>query len=245
MSLQQQISEEYSQFTSDNIDIWIKDTIYKETILTAKAANLPAGFVSSIRIEKKGTLNYVLVNDWQKDGEPLAIFFNYGTVDHYIQPKPGGTLTFSGEGSHGSAIHFKSSQKKDHSGTTKFSKGHYVSGLPKTEAMENGYRIGQQKLQKRIAKEYKKFSSSISAKHKDNPEYHKDFCCTMHVAGLPRHPATKEEMMPTPYQLEFVEAVIAAVTNPGSMSDSDWKRLHHMFHILKDVRWDLLKLYCA
>ena len=40
-------------------------------------------------------------------------------------------------------------------------------------------------------------------------------------------------MIPTPYQLEFVEAVIAAVTNPGDMSDSDWKRLHHMFHILK------------
>ena len=84
MSLQQQISEEYSQFTSDNIDTWIKETILKETILAAKAANLPEGFVSSIRIEKKGTLNYVLVNDWQKDGEPLAIYFNYGTVDHYI-----------------------------------------------------------------------------------------------------------------------------------------------------------------
>ena len=55
----------------------------------------------------------------------------------------------------------------------------------------------------------------------------------MHVAGLPRHPATKEEMIPTPYQLEFVEAVIKAVTNPGSMSEKDWKRLHHMFHILK------------
>ena len=50
------------------------------------------------------------------------------------------------------------------------------------------------------------------------------FCCSMHVAGLPRHPATKEEMLPTPYQLKFVEAVIKAVTNPGSMSEKDWKR---------------------
>ena len=166
MSLQQQISEEYSQFTSDNIDTWIKETILKETILAAKAANLPEGFVSSIRIEKKGTLNYVLVNDWQKDGEPLAIYFNYGTVDHYIKPKPGDTLAFSGEGTHGSAIYFKSSNKKDHGNTTKFSKGHYVSGLPKTEAMENGYRIGQQKMQQKITKEYRKFSSIVSSKYK-------------------------------------------------------------------------------
>ena len=70
-------------------------------------------------------------------------------------------------------------------------------------------------------------------KHEINPDYRNDFCCTTHVAGLPVHPATKKEMPPTPYQLEFVNKVIKTVTNPGSMSDEDWKRLHHMFHILK------------
>ena len=70
-------------------------------------------------------------------------------------------------------------------------------------------------------------------KHETNPEYWKDFCCTQHVAGLPRHPATKKEMPPTPYQLEFVNAVIKEVTNPGTMSDEDWARIHHMFHVSK------------
>lgn len=70
-------------------------------------------------------------------------------------------------------------------------------------------------------------------KHETNPEYWNDFCCTMHVAGLPRHPATKKEMPPTPYQLEFVNEVLKAVTNPGTMSDEDWARMFHKFHISK------------
>jgi len=70
-------------------------------------------------------------------------------------------------------------------------------------------------------------------KHETNEQYYNDFCCTQHVAGLPTHPATKKEMPPTLYQLEFVNKVIQSVTNPGDMSDDDWKRLHHMFHIVK------------
>lgn len=70
-------------------------------------------------------------------------------------------------------------------------------------------------------------------KHETNPNYHKDFCCTQHVARLPIHPATKKEMPPTPYQLEFVRAIMKSVTKPESMSKDEWDRLEHMFHILK------------
>jgi len=70
-------------------------------------------------------------------------------------------------------------------------------------------------------------------KHLTNDSYYNDFCCTMHVSGLPVHPATKKEMPPTPYQLEFIEAVFQAVTKPESMTQDDWDRLEHMFHILK------------
>ena len=70
-------------------------------------------------------------------------------------------------------------------------------------------------------------------KHKHNPEYHLDWCCMTHVVGLPRHAATKEEMPLTPFQVECVMEIIKAVTNPGTMSDADWKRIHHLFHILK------------
>jgi len=70
-------------------------------------------------------------------------------------------------------------------------------------------------------------------KHETNLEYWNDFCCTQHVAGLPRHPSTKKEMPPTPYQLEFVNEVINAVTKPEGITQEDWDRLYHKFHILK------------
>ncbi len=40
-------------------------------------------------------------------------------------------------------------------------------------------------------------------------------------------------MPPTPYQLEFVEAVMKAVTKPQQMTQDDWARLEHMFHVVK------------
>ena len=73
-----------------------------------------------------------------------------------------------------------------------------------------------------------------SHKHETNPEYYwKDFCCTTHIAGLPRHPATKKEMPPTPYQLEFVNEVIRLVTRPEGYTQEGWDRLAHKFHISK------------
>lgn len=45
--------------------------------------------------------------------------------------------------------------------------------------------------------------------HKKDVNYqHTAKCCTTHIVGLPRHPATNEEMPPTPYQLDLVTKVI-------------------------------------
>jgi len=70
-------------------------------------------------------------------------------------------------------------------------------------------------------------------KHLTNPDYNLDFCCLTHVVGLPKHPATKLEMPLTPYQIEFFQAVLKAVTNPGHMTKEEWSRLAHLFHLLK------------
>jgi hypothetical protein len=70
-------------------------------------------------------------------------------------------------------------------------------------------------------------------KHETNPDYSKDYCCLTHVVGLPRHPATQKEMALTPYQVDFFNQVMKAVSNPGEMSDEDWERYHHAFHVLK------------
>jgi len=70
--------------------------------------------------------------------------------------------------------------------------------------------------------------------HKENPDYQKECtCCLTHIVGLPRHPATKEEMPLTPYQVDFFEQILKAVAHPEGMTEDDWKRLHHMFHVNK------------
>jgi len=69
--------------------------------------------------------------------------------------------------------------------------------------------------------------------HLMDPHYQEKYCCLTHVVGLPRHPATKLEMPLTEFQVEFFEAVMKEVTNPGKVSDIDWRRMHHAFHVLK------------
>ncbi len=45
--------------------------------------------------------------------------------------------------------------------------------------------------------------------HKEDPDYkHTARCCTTHIIGLPRHPATNEEMPLTPYQIDLANKVI-------------------------------------
>ena len=50
--------------------------------------------------------------------------------------------------------------------------------------------------------------------HLTNPDYSSQFCCLTHVVGLPRHPATNEEMPLTPYQIDFVNRIIDATKAP-------------------------------
>ncbi len=69
--------------------------------------------------------------------------------------------------------------------------------------------------------------------HEINQNYKDIGCCLTHTVGLPKHPATQLEMPLTPYQVDFVKQVIKAVTNPGHMSDKEWSRLHHAFHVNK------------
>jgi len=45
--------------------------------------------------------------------------------------------------------------------------------------------------------------------HRTTPEYKRTArCCLTHIVGLPRHPATNEEMPLTPYQVEIVLKIL-------------------------------------
>ena len=46
--------------------------------------------------------------------------------------------------------------------------------------------------------------------HENNAQYQRKGCCFTHVVGLPTHPATKQPMALTPYQIEFAEIILNA-----------------------------------
>ena len=76
--------------------------------------------------------------------------------------------------------------------------------------------------------------------HIDNPDYQDEFCCTNHVLGLPRHPATNEEMPLTPYQIEFANEIIRDTTPPSGRNTKSHKKKiiqflkkSHFYHINK------------
>jgi len=55
--------------------------------------------------------------------------------------------------------------------------------------------------------------------HERNPDYQNTaICCTTHIVGLPRHPATNKEMPLTPYQIDLVNKVI---TGRKSFGDAE------------------------
>ena len=124
--------------------------------------NLPDGFVNGFKFVKKGRNRGKIINTWGTAQKPLAKWFNYGTKDKiWIEPlDPDGVLAWPAKGGGGkssSSIYFKGSGK---TGNTLFSKGHYISGQPKTEAMERGIESSKNPLIKQIvAGSKEKFSN--------------------------------------------------------------------------------------
>jgi len=140
----------------DNILDGLMDSLYNEFIVDeirviAAAANMPRAFIAGIKFVKIGRNKGEIVNTWGTKKEPLAKWFNYGTTTHWIEPKTAdGVLAFPASGGrNATAIFFKGSSK---AGDMMFSKGHYVSGVPRTEVMEIGYNIGSRRLAEEAAK---------------------------------------------------------------------------------------------
>jgi len=77
-----------------------------------------------------------------------------------------------------------------------------------------------------------KFWCEDDTLHKRNPDYqHTAKCCTTHIVGLPRHPATDEEMIPTKYQMDLVHKVLTGRLKFGDAIAQMRKALK--FHIKK------------
>ena len=128
----------------DFMEPLIKNTIIAEMKALGYAANLPQGFIDGIKFIKTEKNKGVIVNTWGTKERPLAKWFNYGTTQHWIEPVEAQALAWTAtEGRHATAIFFRGEAKE---GDVLFSKGHYVSGVPRTEVMERGFNIGKKRL---------------------------------------------------------------------------------------------------
>lgn len=161
MSLQQAIQDieklepKTRQYIIDNLDPLMNEFVVFECIAAAKASNLPLEFIAGIAWKRTGELSGRIVNTWGSTDKPLAKWFNNGTPDHWIEPlKEGGVLVWEATfGRHAKAIFFMGDAVQ---GQLLFSKGHFVSGLDKTEAMERGISNGMKRLKPAILKNSKR-----------------------------------------------------------------------------------------
>jgi len=145
----EEIRKEIDEILDDFMEPLVDFTIITEIESIAQAANIPQGFIDGVKFVKTGPNQGDVINTWGTEEKPLAIWFNYGTVQHWIEPKNSKVLAWEGKsGSHATAIYF---QGEKNTGTM-FSKGHYVSGVPRTEAMERGFNIGKERLSAEASK---------------------------------------------------------------------------------------------
>ena len=131
----------------DKIQSIIERTVLLEVKRSAEAANMPQGFIDNIKLIKESDSKYVIKNDWNKDGVPLALFFEWGTRDHWIEPRTAQVLAWPSSGpDSGSKKAIYSKRHDNKKGNMLFSKGHYVKGIDRYESMSRGFDIGIDKM---------------------------------------------------------------------------------------------------
>lgn len=149
--------EQIEKDTNDYLDSHMEDLFNKYVIpemkAVATAMNLPKEFAEGIEFRKTGYCTGQVINTWGTPKKPLALWFEEGTITHWIQGNP--ILSWiskgSDSGNNAGAIYFKNFANEP--GMRMFSRGHYVKGLPKTEAMQYGLSRGLQRLKQALPKE--------------------------------------------------------------------------------------------
>jgi len=150
----EEIRKSIDEILDDFMEPLVNFTIILEIKSIALAANMPQGFIDGVKFVKTGKNKGQVINTWGTDEKPLAIWFNYGTLlQIWIEPVKAKALAWEGEGgTHATAIFFQGEK----SAGTKFSKGHFISGVPRVEAMERGFNIGKERMAVEAGKIVKK-----------------------------------------------------------------------------------------
>jgi len=160
LSLQQaildleQLEPETQDYLIENLDSIMENFVVYEAVSSAKASNLPKEFINGIEWKRTGPTAGKIINTWGSTEKPLAKWFEEGTPDHWIEPlNPDGVLVFEATfGRNATAIFFMGNEEE---GKLLYSKGHFVSGLEKTDAMARGIALGWKKAKTAILKNSK------------------------------------------------------------------------------------------
>lgn len=146
------IEEDTNDYLNEHMDDLYDTYVIPEMKSVALAMNLPPGFADGIEFIKSGKNHGRIINTWGTRRVPLALWFNYGTKAHWIAPVNAKILSWisagAAAGRNSGAIFFQNFLNKP--GNRMYSKGHYVSGLPRTEAMEIGLRHGIKSLKEAL-----------------------------------------------------------------------------------------------
>ncbi len=136
----QNIEPQTQEYLDDNMQSLYEQHVIPEMKSVAMAMNLPRKFIDGIKFVKTGKNEGKIINTWGTPNKPLARWFNYGTKAHFIAPI--GALS----------LHWITKEGRD-----AYSKGHMVSGLQKTNAMEIGLERGMKELKTNTRKDTSDF----------------------------------------------------------------------------------------
>ena len=130
------------EFVNHRIVDIANQTITKEIRNEAALKQMPQRYIDGIHTEFDGKELWIWVDFKGKNGEPLDLYFEEGTVDHPILPRKKKALSWIEPGVIGIVT-----------GLRFFSKGHWVSGIEARHIFKEGLIKGYPKFKKLLQKE--------------------------------------------------------------------------------------------
>ena len=158
--------DEIEAFILKNLGVWCDETILIEMRSMADNANLPSGFINGIKRVGEG-LNIRFINNYtNSQGKPLALWFEFGTKPHGIDPVKAPRLAWQERTISAVKVNRGAGKKRGVKASGKapnvlnfwiFAKHVDHPGTKAHLAMTRGYKLGMKALRRRIANEVNSF----------------------------------------------------------------------------------------
>ena len=139
------------EFVNHSIVDIANKTIVKAIRNEANLKQMPRRYIDGIHSEFDGKELWIWVDFKGKNGEPLDLFFEEGTVDHPILPTKKKALSWIEPGIIGLVT-----------GVRFFSKGHWVSGIEARHIFKEGLKKGYPDFKKLLKKEIQDYLEETS-----------------------------------------------------------------------------------